>query len=77
MTYREAYKSTKQWQRKASLISVFHYKRQLLGNHWTMRDTAQYFDVSLGKVCEDIKITLNIEKVKNCDSRKDALIILR
>ncbi len=77
MTYKEAYKSTKQWQRKASLISMFHHKKVLLSVHWKMRDTAKYFDISLGKVCEDIKIVLNMDKVKNCETRKDALIILR
>lgn len=76
MTYKEAYKSTKQWQRKASLISTFHYKMQLKGR-WKIRDTAHYFDVSIGKVSEDIKIVLNMERVKECDTRQKALIILK
>ena len=77
MTYKEAYKLTKQWQRKASLISIYHHKMKLLNKHWSVRLTASYFDVSIGKVSEDIKIVLNIEKVKNCETRQDALIILR
>jgi len=77
MTYKEAYKSVKDWKKKASLISMFHHKMCLKNDKWTMRATALYFGVSLGKVSEDIKIVLQMEKVKNCETRHDALIILK
>lgn len=77
MTYKEAYRLERRWQRKASLISLFHHKMCLKNSKWKMRNTAKYFDISLGKVSEDIKIILNIDRVIHCRSRHDALIMLK
>ena len=76
MTYREAYDSTRNWQRKANLISLFHHKRLLIGK-WTIKKTARYFQVSVGKVSEDIRLCLSMEMVKNCKRRSDALLVIK
>ena len=77
MTYRDAYKLAKQWHRKASIISAFHYKHMLLNKKWRIKDTAKYFDVSVGKVSEDIQLVLKMSSVRQCETRALALILLR
>lgn len=40
---------------------------------WTIRQTASYFGVSNGLVCENLKLAEHIDKIKGCKNRKEAL----
>jgi hypothetical protein len=72
MNPKELYEKAITWQEKVKVIDFYH-KMEVYRNDWNMRKTAKYFDVSLGLVCESIKLAANLEKVKHHKLRKDAL----
>jgi len=78
MTYKEAYRISKGWRRKAAIISLFHHKMKMKNKRkWSVRKTGAYFDIAIGKVSEDIQLVLNMELVEKCDTRQHALILLK
>jgi len=77
MTFRERYQIEQSWLGKVLIIDYYH-SAMILKNpdRWGMRDTARYFGISLGLVCENIKIAKIIEdnpELKTKKYRKDVL----
>lgn len=77
MTYKQKYDSCKTWQEKCLIINLYHCLMVLEHDDWQMRQTAKYFNISLGLVSEDIKLAIHIELVKSCKYRKDALELVK
>lgn len=76
MTYREKLESTKDWRKRATIINLYH-KLKTASEKWTIRKTSKYFRISLGQTCEAIKIAENIDVVRACSNRKEALMRLK
>jgi len=77
MTFVEAYLKTNNWQRKIVLVSMFHKSRLNKDHRWTVRATAQYFKISVGLCSENLKLSLEWDRIHNCSSRNEALKVLR
>jgi hypothetical protein len=78
MTLKEHYDKAKTWQRKATIISFYHNGMVLKKRgKWKLRQTADYFNVSIGKVSEDINLCLNLGIIKHHTFRQNALEQLR
>jgi hypothetical protein len=76
MTYQDALRNTKEWHKRALIISLYHMKMLLRNKRWTMRHTAKRLQISLGLVSESIKLAKamnddpEIEKMKRNDALK-------
>jgi hypothetical protein len=77
MTFVEAYLRTHNWQRKVVLVSMFHKSRLSKDHRWTVKLTARYFKSSVGLISENLKLSVEWEKVKDCSSRNAALKVLK
>lgn len=77
MTYKEQYEAHIKWQDKVAIMSLFHHLQMASHKKWILNDTAKYFDVAIGLVSENIRLAMNLEKVKHCELRKDAVDLLR
>jgi hypothetical protein len=78
MTLREHYDKAKSWQRKAVIISFYHNGMVLKKKgKWKLKQTAAYFNISIGKTSEDINICLNLNLIKHHNFRQDALAQLK
>jgi hypothetical protein len=73
VTFKQQFLLSETWQRKALTINLFHTYMIAKRKKWNMRLTARYFNISLGHVCEDIKLANNMELFKGVKLRKDAL----
>jgi len=77
MTPQDLFKQKKEWQDKVALVSYLHHKMILKDKSWTVKDTAHYFEISIGLVSENLKLAEYLDKVKVCKTRKQALTLLR
>ena len=78
MDYLTEYKDTKSWVRKAILMNLLHTTRKLKG-HWSVSLTAQFFDVSIGLVSENLKLAKAFDgrpELMKCESRQKALDVM-
>ncbi|HWY33592.1 MAG TPA: hypothetical protein VNX68_03030 [Nitrosopumilaceae archaeon] len=75
MTYKEKFEKETDWQRKIILVDLFHCRKLLeFGSNWRMMDTANYFQISLATVSEDITIAEHLREGKwKFSSRNNAL----
>lgn len=76
MTYKQKYDSSKTWQKKVFVMSLFH-QMKCYKYKWNMRKTAKYFDVCVGLVSENIKLAKSIKEIKHIELRRDALLWLK
>ena len=75
MTYREKFHRSSLWHEKVTVIELYHLKMLSQGK-WNISDTANYFDVSLGLISENLKLAQAIHNdhtILNCKSRQEAL----
>ncbi len=72
-TFYKKYKSCKKWQNKARVIQLYHAYMIVKNGKFSFRQVATYFDLSLGTVCEAIKLAENMPFIKDCLTRKEAL----
>lgn len=77
MTYRNAYKRANKWQQRVRIIAVYHTVRSLKKKSWRVRDTANYFQLSIGNVSENLYLAENWSKIREFTSRNKALKKLR
>lgn len=74
MKYKEKFKLSHNWKEKIFLVSMFHSKQLLrTKNKWKVRDTANYFNVSIGLISENLMLAREIESIDDCKSRASAL----
>jgi len=77
MTFVEAYLKSTSWKRKIVLVSMFHKSRLSKDHRWTVRNTAKYFKISVGLASENLKLSLEWDKINSCQSRNEALKLLK
>lgn len=77
ITFLERYESEPTWHGRATIVELYHLAMTLRNRgDWTITKTAQYFQVSNGLVCENLKLANAIhenENILKCESRKEAL----
>lgn len=80
LTFKEKYGEVGlRWQEKATLISLYHTAMCMKFKEWTMTDTAQHFEVSIGLVSENIRLAKSFDsspKLAKCETREAALKML-
>jgi len=77
MSIKDEYEKSKQWNVKVLLMNVFHIQRKVEDKKWRIRDTANYFEVSMGLVSENLKLAKQIKVLKKCSNREEALRKIR
>lgn len=60
MTFREKYLKSEIWHEKAIVMEIYHLAMCQRIKGWTIGNTAQYFNVSIGLVSENLKLALAI-----------------
>ena len=77
MTFRERYIKEANWFNRVMIMEVFHLTMEHKeGRKWGIRQTAKYFNVSIGLVSENLKLARashNSEEIQKCENRKVAL----
>lgn len=76
MTFLEKYQSEKTWYNKVTVMELYHMTMCYRWKEWTLSKTAEYFEVSIGLVSENLRLahTIHIDDaILKCESRQDAL----
>jgi len=75
MTYREKFHNSTDWKSKVLTMEFFHLLRLTENKKWTMKNTANYFGVSLALVSENLMLAVGLREGKLDDypSRVKAL----
>lgn len=77
----DKYNEANEWHQKCLLMALYHMAmRNNMCNTWTMRDTAEYFSVSIGLVSENIKLSNAIDediRLTKCKTRQAALNLIK
>jgi hypothetical protein len=76
MTFRQKYESSKTWQKKIYVMSLYHHFALMRDMHWTIQETANYFHVSKSLVSENLKLALHMEhkQLLRIRTRREALV---
>ena len=61
MTFKDRYNQCESWHEKVLVMGLYHLAQQNRYNEWTIRDTADYFDVSTGLVSENLRLYKEID----------------
>ncbi len=62
-SFLDRYNNSTTWHEKCTIMALYHLTmRNNMHNCWTMKDTAEYFSVSLGLVSENIKLSNAIDE---------------
>lgn len=73
MTYKEKFHSSQDWKEKIFLVSQFHSRRCIHTKTWKVKQTAQYFGVSVGLVSENLNLARVFDLLGECSSRAQAI----
>lgn len=76
MTFIERYQQEKTWHGKATVMSLYHMAMCHREKDWTIKLTAEHFNVSIGLVSENLRLANAIHansKILKCESRQEAL----
>ncbi len=73
MKFIDAYKQATKWQRRITLISLYHNAKLNKNKKWQMKDTAKYFQISIALVSESLTLSKRWDEVKDLPSRNQAL----
>lgn len=77
MTFKSAYEKASTWQRRITIISLYHNARKAKDKNWKLTDSANYFGLSIGLISESINLSEHWDVVKDCGSRNEALKRIR
>lgn len=76
MTFKQKYKECSEWQGKVTVMEIYHLAMCLKVKGWTITQTAEHFECSVGLVSENLRLAQAIhtdDKVLKCQSRQEAL----
>ena len=76
MDFLEEYKTETLWHQKIWLMDTFHSLMGVKHGKWTLHQTAESFNVSMGVVSENLNLAKAIEtdpELTKCESRQKAL----
>lgn len=74
--YYERYHKEDRWYNKVILLEVYHTSMSSKNPGWTIQRTADFFNVSIGLVSENLSLAEQVHKypeLMNCESRIKAL----
>ncbi len=74
MTFLSRYESERRWQERAGIMALYHHARKAINDTWTLQQTADYFNCSIGLVSENILLTSRIDELRDCLTRSEALL---
>lgn len=60
MTFLEKYKQVDKWHEKAIIIELYHLAMKVKDEDWNITKTANYFQISIGLVSENLKLAKTI-----------------
>lgn len=75
MTLREKFEKCITWQDKVRYINLYHALMTFRKDKWNIRKTALYFGISIGLVSENLRLAEHMDHVKQCITRKEALVL--
>lgn len=76
MTFLEKYQMETTWHGRVYVMEIYHLTMSHTKERWTISQTAQYFECSIGLVSENLKLghaIHNNENLMKCQSRQEAL----
>lgn len=77
MTFIERYDGEDTWYGKAIVMGIYHTVMTQKDKTWSLRDTAEYFECSIGLVSENIRLAKALDQPERglllCKSRVEAL----
>ena len=76
ITFKEKYESCKTWQEKVLVVSIYHTARRYNDDSWTIAKTAEKFGVSVGLICENLRLAEALNKypkLMKIETRAEAL----
>jgi hypothetical protein len=77
----DKYNEANEWHDKCLIMTLYHQTMRLqMANCWSMKDTAEYFGVSIGLVSENIKLSNAIDedvRLTKCKTRQQALNMIK
>lgn len=76
MTFVEKYQRESTWHAKVIVMEIYHLTMNHRSKGWTLKRTAEHFNVSIGLVSENLRLAhaLHInDKLLKCESRNEAL----
>lgn len=77
MTYREQYNSHSKWQERVLVMNLFHCLQVAHQKKWGMKDTAEYFGVSIGLVSENLLLAVRMKDCAQFDYRQHAIDFIK
>jgi hypothetical protein len=77
MTFKEKYNSLKRWQSRIAIMNFYHQIKCAQNDKWSIRQTAKYFQCSIGLVSENLQLAKRYDEIKLCVNRKEALLLMR
>jgi hypothetical protein len=77
MEPKEVFNRQTDWRRRALILQYYHLLYTNKYSHWKITSTAWKFDISLGKVSEDLKIARYADMIQTCSSRRQALKFIK
>lgn len=79
MKFRQTFNEEKIWHKKVVIIETFHLLMEFKSPGWKIKDTAEFFNISLSYVSEDLKLAAAIRENENLKilSRNRALKRIR
>jgi hypothetical protein len=76
MTFEDRYNQETTWHGKAMIMEIYHLAMTQNHKWWTMTRTAEYFNVSIGLVSENLRLAHAIHEeptLINTPSRQEAV----
>lgn len=74
----DKFNTTLSWKTKVKVVAFYHQLKVLQDKDWTIRKTANYFNVSIGLISENLLISKHLDKLdEKCNSRNKALQLIR
>jgi len=77
MTFLEKYRKTNnKWHDKVFIIELYHLAMTNYNKKWSIKNTSQYFNISIGLASENLKIANAIhhnQELIYCKTRHDVL----
>jgi len=77
MTYKQQYEAQPKWQDRVIIMNLFHHLQVAAHKKWRILDTAEYFDVSIGLVSENLKLAQHMEICGAIEKRDEAITFVR
>lgn len=71
------YRTERRWLQRCIILHTIHLGMSTENPKWRVRDSAMLLKIGVGTCSEDLHIAENLDKVKDCSSRNNALKMLK